>query len=113
MQNLKTQQRRKLRVRGAIKASHLLRLTIHRTNKHIYAQIIDDAVGNTIAASSDGNLKITNANKSEAAKKVGQAIAEMAVKAKVNAVVFDRGAYKYHGRVKAVAEGAREGGLTF
>ena len=93
------------------------RLSVHRSSKHIYAQIIDDAKGHTLAAAStiDADLKpgLKTGADSAAAAAVGKLIAERAVKAGVKEVVFDRGAYIYHGRVKALAEAAREGGLSF
>jgi large subunit ribosomal protein L18 len=93
------------------------RLSVHRSSKHIYAQIIDDAKGHTLAAAStiDGDLKggLKTGADSAAAAAVGKLIAERAVKAGVKEVIFDRGAYIYHGRVKALAEAAREGGLSF
>jgi large subunit ribosomal protein L18 len=93
------------------------RLSVFRSGKHIYAQIIDDAQGRTLAAASslDSGLKAslkTGADKSAAAA-VGKLVAERAVAAGVTAVVFDRGEYLYHGRVKALADAAREGGLAF
>src|SRR3954470_16015157 len=98
-------------------ASGRPRLSVHRSSKHIYAQIIDDAEGRTLAAAStiDGDLKtsLKTGADSAAAAAVGKLIAERAVKAGVKEVVFDRGAYIYHGRVKALAEAAREGGLSF
>jgi large subunit ribosomal protein L18 len=111
--------RRKLRVRRELarNASVRPRLSVHRTSKHIYAQVIDDARGHTVAAASSlekdvkGALK-TGADKA-AASAVGKLLAERASKAGVKAVVFDRGGYKYHGRIKALADGAREGGLSF
>jgi large subunit ribosomal protein L18 len=90
---------------------------VHRSSKHIYAQVIDDAQGKTLASASTlekdikGSLK-TGADKAAAAA-IGKLIAERAIKAGVNEVVFDRGAYLYHGRVKALADAARDGGLTF
>jgi large subunit ribosomal protein L18 len=93
------------------------RLSVHRTSLHIYAQLIDDTAGHTLAAASTldpglrGELK-TGANKA-AAVAVGKLIAERAKAAGVERVVFDRGAYMYHGRVKALADAAREGGLDF
>jgi large subunit ribosomal protein L18 len=93
------------------------RLSVHRSSKHIYAQIIDDAKGHTLAAAStiDGDLKggLKTGADAAAAAAVGKLIAERAVKAGVKEVVFDRGPYIYHGRVKALAEAAREGGLSF
>ena len=111
--------RRKARVRRVIRAraAGKPRLSVHRTSKQIYAQIIDDTKGVTVCAASSlekdqrGALK-TGANV-EAAKAIGKLIAERATKAGIKDVVFDRGAYMYHGRVAALAEGAREGGLQF
>lgn len=85
---------------------------MHRTGRHIYAQIIDDAQGRTLAAASTLGSK-TNGATVAAAAEVGRKIAEAAKKVGVTAVVFDRGGYLYHGRVKALAEAAREGGLEF
>jgi large subunit ribosomal protein L18 len=88
------------------------RLTVFRSNAGIYAQIIDDLAGHTIAAASSKEIK-TGGNKSEVAKQVGILVANK-VKAKgIETVVFDRGGFLYHGRVKSLADGAREGGLTF
>ena len=112
-------QRRAARVRRQIKkvAGDRPRLSVHRSSKHIYAQIIDDANGHTLAAAStiDGDLKggLKTGADAAAAAAVGKLIAERAVKAGVKEVVFDRGPYIYHGRVKALAEAAREGGLSF
>jgi large subunit ribosomal protein L18 len=112
-------QRRRERVRLAIrkKADGRIRLSVHRSGKHIYAQLIDDSKGVTLAHAStvDGELKgkVKSGATVEAAKQVGLMIAERAKGAKVSEVVFDRGGYLYHGRVKALAEGAREGGLSF
>ena len=111
--------RRKLRIRRAIKkaANGRPRLSVFRSSQHIYAQVIDDAQGATLAAASSlekdlrGNLK-TGADKAAAAE-VGRLVAERAKAAGVEKVVFDRGAYIYHGRIKALAEAAREGGLQF
>jgi large subunit ribosomal protein L18 len=91
------------------------RLAVFRSNKEIYAQLIDDVSGKTITAASsrDKEIDASKVNKTEAAKLVGKAIAEKAVKAGVENVSFDRGGYLYHGRVKSLAEGAREGGLKF
>ncbi len=93
------------------------RLSVFRSGKHIYAQVIDDLQGTTLASASsvDKDLRTTvktGADKS-AASEVGKLIAERAVKAGIKDVVFDRGGYKYHGRVKALAEAAREAGLSF
>jgi len=91
------------------------RLTVFRSNTDIYAQLIDDKTGKTIlaAGSNDKTIKAAKASKSEKAKLVGKAIAEKAVAAGVSAIAFDRNGYLYHGRVKSLAEGAREGGLKF
>lgn len=91
------------------------RLAIFRSNKEIYAQVIDDVNGTTITAASsrDKDIDASKVNKIEAASLVGKAIAEKAKKAGVEAVSFDRGGNLYHGRVKSLAEGAREGGLKF
>jgi len=91
------------------------RLAVYRSLTHIYAQVIDDEHGRTLAAASDVEkpLKDAPGNKSERAKAVGSAIAKKAGEAGVTDVVFDRGGNKYHGRVKALAEAAREGGLRF
>lgn len=88
------------------------RLCVFRSNQAIYAQLIDDVKGVTIASSSSLELKLKN-NNLEAAAAVGKDIAEKAKKAKIKTVVFDRGGYLYHGRVKAVADAARENGLEF
>ncbi len=112
-------QRRANRVRRQIKkvAGDRLRLSVHRSSKNIYAQVIDDAKGHTVASASTlekdlkGSLK-TGAD-TAAATAVGKLIAERASKAGVTDVVFDRGPYIFHGRVKALAEAAREGGLKF
>ncbi len=88
------------------------RLCVFRSNSAIYAQIIDDTKGVTLVSSSSLELKIKN-NNLEAASAVGKDIAEKAKKAKIKTVVFDRGGYIYHGRVKALAEAARENGLEF
>jgi large subunit ribosomal protein L18 len=110
--------RRKLRVRNALrkKAAGRPRLSVFRSGKHMYAQIIDDLEGRTIAHAStlDKDIgKLKNSGTKEAAKKVGELIAKRAKSAKIDQVVFDRGGYLYHGRVQALADGAREGGLKF
>ena len=91
------------------------RLAVYRSNKEIYAQIVDDETGNTIIAASSRDKDISSAKgtKSEIATLVGKSIAEKALKAGVETIAFDRGGYQYHGRVKSLAEGAREGGLKF
>jgi large subunit ribosomal protein L18 len=115
----KTGERREARVRRAVRlrAHERKRLSVFRSSKQIYAQLIDDAKGVTLASASSlekenrESLK-TGANIA-AARQVGKQIAERAIKAGVKKVVFDRGGYMYHGRVKALAEAAREGGLEF
>lgn len=113
------EQRRKARVRKAIRerAYGRPRLSVFRSSKQIYAQIIDDEKGQTIVAASSMEKVNREALKTgadtQAAKVVGKLIAERAAAKGVKEVVFDRGAYMYHGRVKALAEGAREGGLQF
>ncbi|MBR0552202.1 50S ribosomal protein L18 [Stakelama marina] len=110
-------QKRRRRNRTALRArsGNRPRLSIHRSGQHIYAQVIDDAQGKTVAAAStldkDGRGK-AGANV-EAAKDVGKRVAEAAKKAGVTQVVFDRGGFLFHGRVKALADAAREGGLEF
>ena len=91
------------------------RLAVFRSNKEIYAQIIDDVNGTTItsASSRDKGMGVSKMNKVDAAKEVGKIIAEKALKAGVEIISFDRGGYLYHGRIKSLAEGAREGGLKF
>ena len=90
------------------------RLSVHRSNKEIYAQIIDDTTGKTLSAASSRDKDFSaEGNKADVAKLVGKAIAEKAKEAGIEAVAFDRGGYLYHGRVKQLAEGAREGGLKF
>ena len=90
------------------------RLSVFRSAKHIYAQLINDEKRKTLVVASDLELKKSkNAKKSELAKEVGKLIAKKAKELKVEKILFDRGGYKYHGRVKALADGAREGGLKF
>ena len=94
-----------------------LRLVVYRSNKHIYAQVINDLEGKTIVAAStkskDISSEIDGAKKVDQAKAVGKHVAKLAIDQKVETVIFDRAGYLYHGRVKALAEGAREGGLKF
>ena len=119
MANSKKQaERRKARVRGAIKAvSGRARLSVFRSSKHIYAQVIDDRKGETVVSASSvekdmrGGLK-TGAD-IEAAKAVGKLLAERAASKGITDLVFDRGSYRYHGRIKALADAAREAGLEF
>lgn len=103
-----------MRVRKKVKGTpERPRLNVFRSNKAIYCQVIDDLKGHTIVAASSMEHADFKGNKSEMAKEVGKAIAEKAKAAGIESVVFDRGGYLYHGRVKALAEGAREGGLQF
>jgi large subunit ribosomal protein L18 len=112
-------ERRKARVRRALRqaANGRPRLSVFRSSKHIYAQVIDDAKGVTVASASSLEKEMKSSLKTgadqAAASAVGKALAERAVKAGITEVVFDRGAYLFHGRVKALADGAREGGLSF
>ena len=112
-------ERRAARVRRAIRtaANGRSRLSVFRSSKHIYAQIIDDAGGRTLASAStldkDLRAKLKTGADTEAAAEVGKLVAERAIAAGVKDVVFDRGRYLFHGRVKALADGAREGGLNF
>ena len=117
--NLKVEGRRKARIRRAVK-SHAYgkpRLSVFRSSKQIYAQIIDDAKGVTLAAASSLEKGVRESLKTganiEAARTIGKLVAERAKAAGVTKVIFDRSGYLYHGRVKALAEGAREGGLEF
>jgi large subunit ribosomal protein L18 len=121
---LTTKERRGFRTRNKLRSVNVMRsgqkearprLSVHRSNKQIYAQIIDDVQGITLAAASslDAELKLTKGSDVAAAAAVGKLVAARAKKAGVSKVQFDRGTYLYHGRVKAVAEGAREGGLDF
>ena len=111
-----TRARRGFRVRNRIRkfAAGRPRLTVFRSNKHTYAQLVDDAAGRTLASASTAESAAGKAaGDVDAAAKVGQAIAERAKEAGVTEVVFDRGRYAFHGRVAAVAKGARDGGLSF
>lgn len=106
--------RRHERVRAKISGTALTpRLCVYRSNKHIEAQLIDDTKGMTLASSSSIVLKLANGSNVEAASKVGEDIAKKALALKIETVVFDRSGYIYHGRVKALAEAAREAGLKF
>jgi large subunit ribosomal protein L18 len=109
--------RRARRVRTALKAraGGKPRLSVHRSGRHIYAQVIDDAAGTTVAAAStlDKDVKGKTGATAEAAAEVGKRVAAAAVKAGITKVVFDRGGFLFHGRVKALADAAREGGLEF
>jgi large subunit ribosomal protein L18 len=108
-------ERRHRRIRGKVAGTaERPRLAVFRSNKGIFAQLVDDESGKTIAGASWLGLpKSFKGTKTEQAEAVGKAVAEAAKKAGIEAVVFDRGGYLYHGRVKALADGAREGGLEF
>ncbi|MEK3798969.1 50S ribosomal protein L18 [Peribacillus sp. FSL H8-0477] len=112
-----TRQKRHARVRAKLSGSEARpRLNVFRSNKHIYAQLIDDANGVTLASASTLDKEIsteTTSNNAEAAQKVGELIAKRAGEKGIKAVVFDRGGYLFHGRVKALADAARENGLEF
>jgi large subunit ribosomal protein L18 len=104
--------RRKMRIRKKVQGtSQRPRLAVFRSAKHIYAQVIDDTQGRTIAHAS--SVTSSDASKVEAAKSVGNAVAKACIDKGVEQVVFDRGGYRYHGRVRALAESAREAGLKF
>lgn len=114
-----TKSERRIRIRSRIRktiqgTAERPRLSVFRSNKEIYAQIIDDLDGKTIVSASSLGKEISKeGNKSDIAKNVGKTLAEKAVAAGLEYVTFDRGGYLYHGRVKSLAEGAREGGLKF
>lgn len=116
---LSPRKRRHVRVRAKVSGSpQRPRLNVFRSSAHMYAQVIDDLAGHTLVAASDRDDDVKKlvgdqATKTERAKAVGAVIADRAKAAGVSAVVFDRGGFLYHGRIKAVAEGAREGGLEF
>ncbi len=106
--------RRHRRIRAKVKGTEEIpRLCVFRSAKHIYAQLIDDEKGRTLFSASDIELKNKKMSKTEKAYQVGKLIAKKSLEKKIEKVVFDRAGYKYHGRVKALAEGAREGGLKF
>jgi large subunit ribosomal protein L18 len=117
MAKLSLFERRRRRVRTALTArgAGKPRLSVHRSGRHIYAQVIDDAAGKTLAAASslDKDLKGKTGATRDGAAAVGKALAERAKKAGVSSVVFDRGGFLFHGRVKSLADAAREGGLEF
>jgi large subunit ribosomal protein L18 len=110
-------ERRRRRVRTALKAKGSLRprLSVHRSGRHIYAQVIDDAAGQTVASAStlEKDVRDQTGATCDAAASVGKRVAERASAAGVTKVVFDRGGFLFHGRVKALADAAREGGLEF
>ena len=107
--------RRHLRVRKKVSGTALRpRLVVSRSSRHVFVQIVDDTVGKTVASAStmEADLRAFEGDKTAKARRVGELLAERAKSAGVEAVVFDRGGNKYHGRVAAIAEGAREGGLS-
>jgi large subunit ribosomal protein L18 len=116
---LSPRKRRHVRVRAKVSGTQMRpRLNVFRSNAYIYCQVIDDTAGHTLVAASDidadlANLDAGKGTKTVRANAVGKLIAERAKAAGINAVVFDRGGFLYHGRIKAVADGAREGGLDF
>jgi large subunit ribosomal protein L18 len=111
---VEARRRRHRRVRGKVAGTaERPRLSVARSNKRIYAQLIDDERGHTLAAAGSHESALRGLSKGEAAGEVGKLLAERATRAGIRRVVFDRGGYKYHGRVRALAEGAREGGLEF
>ena len=102
------------RIRSKVKLNVVRpRLSVYRSNNYIYAQIIDDVKQKTLLGVSEKLLGKTKATKTENSKNLGIAIAKKAIEKKIKEVVFDKGSYRYHGRVKALAQGAREGGLKF
>ncbi|RMH51715.1 MAG: 50S ribosomal protein L18 [Zetaproteobacteria bacterium] len=105
--------RRARRVRARVKASGRLRLSVFRSARHIYAQIIDDARGVTLVSASSLDEEVAYGGNCEGARRVGELLARRATALDLGPVSFDRGPYPYHGRVKALAEGARSGGLDF
>jgi large subunit ribosomal protein L18 len=111
-------ERRKRRVRSKVSGTTTRpRLNVFRSNRHIFAQIIDDSLGHTLVAAStldaDVRAQAAQLKKRDEAKAVGKLLAQRAVDKGLKQVVFDRGGYRYHGRIKSLAEGAREGGLEF
>jgi large subunit ribosomal protein L18 len=115
---MKTKSQQRARIRRRIRAKvagtpERPRLSVFRSSKYIYAQVIDDAAGRTLAAASSRESDLAGGARIERSKAVGQRLAERAKAAGVETVVFDRGGYRYHGNVKALAEGAREAGLQF
>lgn len=110
----KTRQKRHMRVRNKISGTaERPRLNVFRSNKNIYAQVIDDVAGVTLVSASTLDSDVKGDNKTDQAKAVGELVAKRAVEKKISDVVFDRGGYLYHGRVQALADAARENGLDF
>lgn len=114
MNKIKRKIKRQIRTRAKIKGTaDRPRLSVYRSNRFMYAQLIDDVAKKTIIGVSEKHLKETPSGKIAKAKAVGVLLAKKAVDKKIKKVVFDRGSYSYHGRISAIAEGAREGGLEF
>lgn len=114
MNKIDRQLKRQTRTRSKIKGTaDRPRLSVHKTNRFMYAQLIDDVAQKTIVGVSEKHLKEVVSGKIAKAKAVGILLAKKAIEKKVKKVVFDRGAYSYHGRISSIAEGAREGGLEF
>ena len=115
LENVNKKQKRQKRVRAKIAGTKdKPRLSVFRSNRYLFAQLINDEKGQTLIGVSEKELSAgEKVNKTEKAKQLGTVLAKKALHKKINAVVFDRGSYLYHGRVKAFAEGAREGGLKF
>jgi large subunit ribosomal protein L18 len=117
MKNENIRLKRARRTRAKIAELNITRLTVHRSNSNIYAQIIDGKKNKVIAAAStleaDVKKKLKNTSNKDAAVEIGKRIAEQAVKAGIKEVAFDRSGFKYHGRIKALADAARDNGLTF
>lgn len=117
LEKLKARRRQRVRLKLRKVSNGIPRLSVFRSSKNIYAQVIDDVAGHTLASASslDGDMrgKLNTGADCEAAEAVGKLVAERARSAGVEKVIFDRGSYLYHGRVKALADGAREGGLEF
>lgn len=105
--------RRARKVRARVKAAGRLRLSIFRSARHVYAQVIDDANGTTLATASSVEAAVKSGGNKTGAEEVGKLIAKRALEAGIKEVAFDRGRFSYHGRVQALAEGARAGGLKF
>ena len=115
LHKVEARKRRHFRVRKKVRGTaERPRLAVFRSNKHVYAQLIDDVAGRTVASASTSEKGLSgNGATVEAAKAVGQRLGERAKAAEITSVVFDRGGFKYHGRVKALADAARAGGLEF
>lgn len=110
----KLKKRRQIRIRAKIKGTKdRPRLAVFRSQKHIYAQLIDDEEGRVLVSASDLNLKLKDKKKSDLAKEVGNSLAQKAIAKGIKKIVFDRRGYKYHGRIKSLAEASKEGGLNF